>query len=54
MVPTAHPRCSKNATPSVDSARDAITHALQCPYDMVDCPVFADFITARLAGQPLP
>jgi DNA-binding transcriptional MerR regulator len=37
------------------TAREAITQALQCPYDdMVDCPVFADSITARLAGQPLP
>jgi DNA-binding transcriptional MerR regulator len=36
------------------AARDAIDQALHCPYDdMAECPIFADFITARLEGQPL-
>lgn len=36
------------------AARDAIDHALHCPYeDIRQCPNFRSLITARLAGQPL-
>lgn len=36
------------------AAREAIEHALRCPYDDIQqCPNFASIITARLAGQPL-
>jgi DNA-binding transcriptional MerR regulator len=36
------------------TAREAIDHALRCPYeDILECPNFARVIAARLAGQPL-
>jgi DNA-binding transcriptional MerR regulator len=36
------------------TAREAIEHALRCPYeDFVECPNFTSLIAARLAGQPL-
>ena len=39
------------------AARDAIDHALRCPYaeseDILQCPTFRSLITASLAGQPL-
>src|SRR5262245_63306713 len=36
------------------TAREAIEHALRCPYDDIrQCPTFAAVTAARLAGQPL-
>jgi DNA-binding transcriptional MerR regulator len=36
------------------TAREAIDHALACPYDnILECPNFASVIAARLAGKPL-
>jgi MerR family redox-sensitive transcriptional activator SoxR len=36
------------------AAREAIDHALRCPYeDIVQCPNFRSLIAASLAGQPL-
>jgi DNA-binding transcriptional MerR regulator len=36
------------------TAREAIDHALRCPYeDILQCPNFASVIAARLTGQPL-
>jgi DNA-binding transcriptional MerR regulator len=36
------------------TAREAIDHALHCPYeDILECPNFAGVIAARLNGQPL-
>jgi DNA-binding transcriptional MerR regulator len=36
------------------TARQAIDHALRCPYDdILQCPTFASLIAARLTGQPL-
>jgi DNA-binding transcriptional MerR regulator len=36
------------------AAKDAITHALHCPYDdIAACPNSTNLIAARLAGQPL-
>ena len=36
------------------TAREAIEHALRCPYeDILECPNFASVIAARLTGQPL-
>ena len=39
---------------NAQTAREAIDHALRCPYeDIVQCPNFASVIAARLTGQPL-
>lgn len=39
---------------AVQTARDAIDHALRCPHtDILECPKFASLIAARLSGQPL-
>jgi MerR family copper efflux transcriptional regulator len=36
------------------TAREAINHALLCPYeDILECPNFATVVAARLTGQPL-
>ena len=36
------------------TAKEAITHALHCPYDdITTCPKSASIVAARLAGQPL-
>ncbi|HYZ03125.1 MAG TPA: MerR family transcriptional regulator [Candidatus Binatia bacterium] len=36
------------------TAREAIAHALRCPYeDIVECPNFRGLVAARLAGRPL-
>lgn len=36
------------------AAREAIEHALRCPYDDIqECPNFASVTTARLAGAPI-
>jgi DNA-binding transcriptional MerR regulator len=36
------------------TAREAISHALRCPYeDIFECPNFASVIAGRLNGQPL-
>ena len=36
------------------TAKEAITHALHCPYDdITTCPTSSKVIAARLAGQPL-
>jgi len=39
---------------NAQTAREAIDHALHCPYeDIRQCPNFASVIAARLTGQPL-
>jgi len=36
------------------TAREAIKHALRCPYeDILQCPNFVSVTAARLTGQPL-
>jgi DNA-binding transcriptional MerR regulator len=36
------------------TAKEAIAHALQCPYDdIATCPTSSKVIAARLAGRPL-
>ena len=36
------------------TAREAIAHALRCPYeDILECPNFRGLVAARLAGRPL-
>jgi hypothetical protein len=42
------------AAAMAQTAREAIDHALRCPYeDILQCPNFASVIAARLTGQPL-
>ena len=36
------------------AAREAIEHALHCPQeDILECPTFRSFVSARLSGRPL-
>ena len=36
------------------AAREAIEHALNCPHeDILECPTFRGFVSARLAGRQL-
>ena len=36
------------------AAREAIEHALHCPHeDILECPTFRGFVSARLTGRPL-
>ncbi|HEX5618248.1 MAG TPA: MerR family transcriptional regulator [Solirubrobacteraceae bacterium] len=36
------------------AAREAIDHALHCPQeDILECPTFRGFVSARLTGRPL-
>lgn len=39
---------------TAQTAREAISHALLCPYeDILECPNFASVVAARLTGKPL-